>query len=354
MKRALSFFIFFLPLSGYSTIAIQKCMICHGKTELKRVEETGKIKYLYVDLTLLQASVHKKKVCTDCHADVIEIPHRSRPERVNCRRCHYKGNPEGAPQVDKYFEYEQSVHYLEILKGNKKAPLCQDCHGNHDVKKVEDPLSHVNKNKVAETCGKCHLKIYSNYTNSVHGVALLEKGIKESPTCTSCHGEHKIIRHEEPTSPTYSTNVPKTCGQCHSAVDIVGKYGISVEQVETFERSFHGIAGKYGERTVANCASCHGVHDILPAEDPRSSVNIANIPKTCGKIDCHPGANINYAKGKIHVNPHKRSSGIIYWVALFFKLLTAGTLLGLIAHIFLDLYRRSEEWRKQKKILSGD
>jgi len=43
-----------------------------------------------------------------------------------------------------------------------------------------------------------------------------------------------------------------------------------------------------GQLFQANCASCHGVHNILPSSDPRSSVNAANLAKTCGV--CHAGA----------------------------------------------------------------
>lgn len=129
----------------------------------------------------------------------------------------------------------------------------------------------------------------------------------------------------------------------------MGKYGIEVEQVKTYERSFHGVAIKFGEKKVANCASCHGTHNILLPEDPDSPVNINNIPETCGKPDCHPGANINYAKGKIHVNPYKKEAGAIYYVAFFFKWLTILTMCGLIIHIILDLQKRGRRWIKEKR-----
>jgi len=46
-------------------------------------------------------------------------------------------------------------------------------------------------------------------------------------------------------------------------------------------------------------------------------VNVANIPKACGK--CRPGANPNFAKGKIHVAPEERESGAVFFVATGFK-----------------------------------
>ena len=122
------------------------------------------------------------------------------------------------------------------------------------------------------------------------------------------------------------------------SIGIVGKYGIQTGQVETYEESFHGVAIRFGMRTVANCASCHGVHDIRPPEDPASSVNVANIPQTCGQ--CPPGANANYARGKMHVQPKDPESGIVYYVSAFFKWLTILTVFGLVSHILLDLFRQ--------------
>jgi cytochrome b subunit of formate dehydrogenase len=42
-----------------------------------------------------------------------------------------------------------------------------------------------------------------------------------------------------------------------------------------------------GLTVTANCADCHTAHRELPASDPRSSVNPANVAKTCSK--CHRG-----------------------------------------------------------------
>jgi DnaJ-class molecular chaperone len=340
--------IFFSVTGARSSITIEKCLVCHAKRELGRLEKDGTFKSLFVDVSLLKVSVHKKKVCTDCHYDVAEIPHKTRPGKVMCKRCHYKGNPEGAPQSDKYLEYEESIHAIKAKEGNPKAPLCQDCHGTHDVLPTKDPLSKTSKTNIPYTCGKCHEKEKEEYLTGIHGKALLEKRIPEAPSCTTCHGEHNILEPMKEKSKVSPINVVKTCSECHSAINIVGKYGIKVEQVTTFERSFHGIVIKFGEKKVANCASCHGSHAILPPDDPNSSVNLNNIPKTCGKPGCHPGANINYAKGKIHVNPHEKETGIIYYVSLFFKWLTILTMCGLIIHIILDLQRRARKWKEKK------
>jgi hypothetical protein len=65
-------------------------------------------------------------------------------------------------------------------------------------------------------------------------------------------------------------------------------------------QSFHGLAQQFGGLTVANCASCHGFHDVLPSSDPLSSVNQKNLPQTCGK--CHAGIGTRLAKGEMKIH----------------------------------------------------
>jgi len=160
----------------------------------------------------------------------------------------------------------------------------------------------------------------------------------EAATCVDCHTEHTIKRHTDPTSSVYITRVSATCAKCHANMDLLKKFGIPVERVETYKRSFHGVASKFGAKTAANCPSCHGYHDILPQADPRSSINKANLPRTCGK--CHPGASKNFARGKVHINPAKKEAGVIYYIAHFFKYLTISVMVILIFHIILDLRKR--------------
>lgn len=321
-----------------------RCLTCHGKQGFQKVLPSGTVKDLFVDPTRIRLSAHKDRTCVDCHADVGEVPHKVTPQAVNCRRCHYVGNESGAPQLGRYAEFEKSVHGKALLAGNSKAPTCQDCHGNHFILPGTDPRSAVGHAHIPQVCGTCHLAIYVQYQASVHGKSLA-KGEKDAPVCTDCHGEHTIAKAEEGASSVNPGNVSNTCARCHSSVAIMEKYGVKSEQVATYQESFHGIANEFGVLKAANCASCHTAHDILPDTDPASSVYPANIPKTCGK--CHPGANANFAKGRIHLNPKDRSAGVVYWVALGFKFLTIGTLLGLFIHILMDLVRQLKERRRE-------
>lgn len=329
-------------LPGMVAGQVSGCDVCHAKPGFKKVLKSGRTQSLFVDRGSLDASVHAGKRCIDCHVDVVEIPHKTPPQHVNCTQCHYKGNTVGAPQSDLYQEYKESVHGQAVAAGDPKAPTCQGCHGTHDIHITAESDSRVARVHIPDTCGRCHLEIYAEYRSSIHG-SQAERGNPDVPVCTDCHNEHGIRSHEDPASTTFVSNVSATCSECHAAEGIVGKYGIQAGQVESYDESFHGVANQFGMRTVANCASCHGVHDIRSPEDPASTVHLANIPQTCGK--CHEGANANYARGKIHVRPKDPASGIIYYVSMFFKWLTILTVCGLVTHILLDLFRQIRERR---------
>src|SRR5262249_40668307 len=86
-------------------------------------------------------------------------------------------------------------------------------------------------------------------------------------TCVDCHTDVKSPAHE---------TTPKriTCATCHA------------DQQAAYDRSFHGKAAHIGNTAAATCVDCHGSpHELLPAGDPKSRVNHANIPATCGA--CH-------------------------------------------------------------------
>jgi hypothetical protein len=333
-------------LAAGSVGAEEKCLLCHGKPGFSKTEPTGRKTDLHVDQASLQKSVHALRKCADCHIDVVAIPHGV-VQKVNCRRCHYSGNPVGAPQGDLYDQFANSVHGEAVTAGNPKAPVCQDCHGTHDVLSPDSAGSSMYKMNRPATCGKCHIEIYSTYRESVHGEALAS-GILDAPDCASCHGEHNIKKHLEPGSQVSPERVSETCGKCHGPVGVASKYGIKSDRTTTFEDSFHGIAHRMENRTVANCASCHGFHDIRKPDDPKSSINPANIVKTCGRTGCHPEATPQFASGKIHVDPKQKDSGLVYYITKFFTILTVSTLAGLFIFIVLDLYRRAKKARNTK------
>ncbi len=168
---------------------------------------------------------------------------------------------------------------------------CDSCH------LAGKPPERIPKPQVPATCGQCHPVVLEEYQASVHGRAVL-RGIPDAPVCTDCHGEHAILPHLETLSQVYPTNIAKTtCPQCHASERIIAKYNLPGDRVESFKDTYHGMASELGDVKVANCASCHGVHNILASSDPASSIYPDRLAATCGK--CHPNANENFTKGSV-------------------------------------------------------
>ncbi|HKZ53637.1 MAG TPA: cytochrome b/b6 domain-containing protein, partial [Candidatus Acidoferrales bacterium] len=287
--------------------------------------------------------------CADCHGDTHAItPHTEEASAVHwshlaqaCARCH--ANPEMAAKyhftvVRPVEAYRASVHARTVIEG-RAGPTCSNCHGNHAIFPATDPRSKVFHQRVPDTCGVCHKEIAAAFKQSVHGVAVA-RGVRDAPVCTDCHGEHRILSPREPGSPVFPTNIPtQTCGHCHSDLRLSEKYGLSLDKVPAYEDSYHGLAARAGVQTVANCASCHGVHDIQPSSDPRSHVNPANLAQTCGQ--CHPGAGTRYALGPVHVVTTERQFAVVYYIRLAYLALIYLMIGGMLLHNLLDFLRKA-------------
>jgi len=338
----LSLLISFIFSSYGFALGNDACFLCHSKPDLMKTLPNGQIVDLHVDQELFNQSVHKNRRCMDCHRDITAIPHKKEIQIVNCIGCHFLGNKEGAPNTEKYKEYRDSVHGKALLAGNPNAPTCKSCHGVHDILPAGDLKSRVSKPNVAQTCGSCHLDIYADYKNSVHGKALA-KGIFDAPTCTDCHGEHNIKKVKDIASPVSAVNVVQTCSDCHASTRMMKKYNIDSDKVKTYMGTFHGAAYQLGDKRAAICIDCHTAHNIRPQADPGSTIHIANLPKTCGQPSCHPKANINWAKAKIHIGRADMTTPLANFIRWFYLIMIPLTLLSMLAYNILELRHAIKE-----------
>ncbi len=237
--------------------------------------------------------------------------------------------------------YDKSIHgYSLHVKNNGDAASCIDCHDSHEVIKAVDPRSSVFKQNIPNTCGKCHSEIKDEYSESIHGKLVL-KGNTDAPSCTDCHGEHNIMKANDPNAPVAFQNVSREiCSPCHESVKLSEKYGLAANRYKTFTESYHGLALRGGSASVANCGSCHGVHNIKPSSDPTSTVHKSNLVKTCGS--CHPGANETFTQGSIHVTLEKEDEPILYWISTVYIFLLFSILSGMFLHNAIDFYRKAK------------
>ena len=315
-----------LAIAGFGAEPIKNsaCLDCHSDKSLSRTNAAGKEISLFVDEAKLAASIHKTNTCANCHADITD-KHPDDGVAVKpaaCAHCHEKQSE----------SYGASVHGMALASGKLSSPTCSDCHDGHTILSPGSPASPLHFSHLAQTCGGCHEQAAKDIAESVHGKAVVA-GHRDAPTCTDCHSEHKIMALKSSSSLTISADV---CSNCHASERLNTKYNLPPDRVKTFFQSYHGLAAQYGSTLAANCASCHGVHKILPSSDPRSTVYQANLVVTCGK--CHPGATENFAQSKVHVDLAAASSGkgmgekINWWVRRVYLVLIMGTIGFMLVH----------------------
>jgi formate dehydrogenase gamma subunit len=297
----------------------------------------------------LAKGVKGAPTCISCHSLDI-VPHEGTdPLKIKiaqeqlCLSCHLD-NPDVRAKMtaSKNFisSYEKSVHSIALhKKGDAKAANCVDCHGSHEMAKSIDPKSTVFKQNIPTLCAKCHGDIAKEYNESIHGVALL-RGNKDAPNCTDCHGEHDILDVKNPNSPVASQNVSaQVCTPCHSSLKLSEKWGFKPGKAKTFNDSYHGLALRGGSLEAANCASCHGVHNIKPSTDPTSTIHKSNLAATCGS--CHPGAGERFAQGSVHVGLTDQEDPLLSIITTVYIILIIVVIGGMFAHNVLDFFRKA-------------
>lgn len=305
------------------------CLACHGQKQAPAKHGKKPEGPPFVDASKFAKSVHAGNGCTSCHPDVNldSHPGGAKPAPVSCASCHDKEDR----------TYQVSTHGRARAAGNTGAPTCADCHGTHGIVKAFEEGSPVKRENLSTTCGQCHPDVVEQWDQSVHGQAV-KNGILEAPTCTGCHSDHAF---EALTSATPIKVAQKVCSRCHASERMNAKFDLPNDRVTTFFESYHGMSAREGSTKVANCASCHGYHLVLPASDTRSSVNKANLVSTCQK--CHPNANENFIKETIHQSKDAGAdlgANLDRWVRSAYLTLIFLTIGGMLAHNLLILRRK--------------
>ena len=184
-------------------------------------------------LFLIPQANASENSCIDCHKTLtpfieeqkrfnqIRIQHLER--NVGCSlECHEERVRQLA--TANYQQWSESVHAL-------KGITCEACHGGEpgqaakekahiNLKNATDPESPVYYTNVPKTCGKCHSRELNNFENSKHFQKL--EALKLAPTCTTCHAPHTftVMNPEE---------FRQSCGNCHSVYKKVAPYDIPLK-----------------------------------------------------------------------------------------------------------------------------
>lgn len=273
-----------LWMAGSGAVLAQEnadCLMCHEDPELTTTLPDGTVIPLYVDEELFKTSIHGDMQCVECHSDIESLPHESLPKPVDCGNCHEETEA-----------YSKSLHGLALKGGDKGAATCGSCHGTHNIRAVDDPLSSTNHRNLPATCGKCHsdralVKSHmisvadpsDKYMKSVHGRANAADPNSKAATCSDCHGSHDLLPSQDAGSSIHRMNIPKTCGKCHE------------DKQKEYDAGIHGKALYAGIKDAPTCVDCHGEHEIKPPEEASSPINLQQVARTtCPR--CHDNERI--------------------------------------------------------------
>ncbi|MBI5473893.1 MAG: cytochrome c3 family protein [Ignavibacteriae bacterium] len=228
--------------------------------------------------------------------------------------------------------FKRDIHFA-------KGISCSGCHGgNSNTDDMQEAMDKANGfrgapkgDDVSKACAACHsdgvkMKSFGSrlptgqweaLQSGVHAKLSLS-GKEHIAQCTTCHGAHGIVSVSNASSPVYPLNVVKTCARCHADAAYMQTYNPSlpIDQLEKYRTSVHGMRNAKGDSKTAECASCHGSHDIRSANDLKSAVYATNIPATCSK--CHSDA--EYMKSyNIPTDQFERYAKSVHGLALLQK-----------------------------------
>jgi len=386
-----------------ATISDRSCLGCHEREDVHKVVN-GQMVSLKVDPVDISNSVHKNINCVKCHADVSTTLARpcETARRVDCSNCH--------AEVSNVFAI--SGHGRAYEQKHENAPYCTTCHGTHIVKSRYDDTSPTYRTAIPKLCGDCHREdgkanintdlkekdAYNDYSMSVHGKGLTEKGLLPSAVCTDCHTTHYVLREDDERSSVHPHNIPATCATCHKGIYdeyIKSEHAITVQdkkkkyptcadchsaheiaditqdvfmnQVtkqcgtchedlsETYLETYHGKAYQLGYLKSAKCSDCHGAHNIYRSSNPKSMISSQNIVETCKQ--CHPDANQRFTGYLTHATHHNKAKYPVLYYTFWGMTSLLVVVFGFFGiHLLLWLPRSFQLMRKKKehKAVAGE
>lgn len=300
------------------SILAKDCMECHADA-IKGAEYAN--------------SVHGANACTSCHIDIIDLERHAQgshiPQKPDCNMCHEK----------EATEYTGSVHHI------REQFSCVECHA--DIHYITSWGG--SKIQIIKKCTSCHEE--AAYVASGHERAVMQ-GNNDSAVCSDCHGLHdtKVWHTAGRDYPVEAREFyTRACNKCHADQELMRKNNLTTIAVETYEHSIHGKIQKLGY-AAAGCADCHTSHNILPKEDPNSTINEGNLVEVCSR--CHQGINANFIKFIPHADfeDHVKYPQL-FWTMVFMIILLVVVFVFYWGHTFL--WWRKAYWEKQRLLAEG-
>ena len=156
-------------------------------------------------------------------------------------------------------------HFFQPLvkKGFSNIPTCTDCHGTHKVSWEGEPI---------QVCGVCHSTILDDFQQSAHwGFANEDDNLN----CVSCHNPHAKDERSRYSESEWKIHITEECRGCHA------------REVINYDRSAHYKQVASGNKNAPICTDCHATHKILSPRNTESIVSVDKLDVVC--MNCHSG-----------------------------------------------------------------
>ena len=351
--------------ASLATLDNATCLSCHDgkKGNLEVPGADGKPRALRnLARDKFDQSVHANMQCVACHTDIVDNAgkgniHAKDPaaalKKVDCAGCHEelwqqtvkRGKENERPRLGVVAQniaaYRKSFHARPNADDKTKPnAACDNCHDTHsfNVPTKDSPQRNQWRLSIPTVCGgTCHTDQLEAYLGSVHGKEISKKLLAQAAVCSDCHTAHAI---SSTSGNAFKLTVSSNCGNCH------------VEKLDTYKGTFHGQISTLGYAYTAKCYNCHGSHEILRVDDPKSMVYPTNRLKTCKT--CHnannglPDVPAGFASFQPHGNAHDFARYPQIWIAWQIMVqLLVGTFGFFWLHTALWFYREYKERQKR-------
>ena len=337
------------------------CLTCHdgkkGKLEVPGADDKPRALHS-VAPDKFGESVHATMQCVACHTDITDNAEKGnlhakdtvqKLKKVDCAGCHQglweqaqkDGTAKSKPRLGLVAEnidaYKKSFH-ARPNADDKTRPnaSCDNCHDTHAFKVPAKGTPQYAEYRlgISKACGEnCHSDQLEAYAGSIHGKEVLDKKNAKAAVCSDCHSAHAVSNSS---SDPFKLSVTGQCGSCHE------------DNYKSYKATYHGQINTLGYAYTAKCYNCHGSHEILKVDDPKSKVAPENRMKTCR--ECHNGkkgvgeAPAGYASFEPHGHVHDFDRYPQIWIAWQIMVqLLVGTFGFFWLHTALWFYREYQE-----------
>jgi len=237
------------------------CGTCHGNQDFAKQHGLANVYQGYMDsihgFALNKSGLLVAASCVSCHGSHKILSHKdpqSRTYRTNipntCGSCH----------AGTKAEYFAGIHGRKLNAGDTKAPVCIDCHTAHQISRAENVAWQA---KTPATCGSCHKKQLSTYSDSFHAqVSAL--GYVEVARCGNCHRNHEILPASDPKSSVAPANLVATCSRCHAGANasfVSYRPHADTRDMKSFPALY--FSARFMNLLLGGVLSFFGLHTIL-------------------------------------------------------------------------------------------